>query len=162
VAAPALVLLGSKPLDVHMFVFYFAALSSITPPVCVGAYTAAGIAGSDPNKTAFTSVKLALTGFLIPFIFMYSPEILLTNVTSPWLTGLAVLSAFAGVYVLAVATEGYLFFPLLFVERLCCFAAALFLLMPGSTTDVVGLALFGGVFMFQKWRARKGGDSGQT
>ena len=162
VAAPALVLLGSKPLDVHMFVFYFAALSSITPPVCVGAYTAAGIAGSDPNKTAFTSVKLALTGFLIPFIFMYSPEILLTNVASPWLTGLAVLSAFAGVYVLAVATEGYLFFPLLFVERLCCFAAALFLLMPGSTTDVVGLALFGGIFMFQKWRARKGGDSGRT
>ncbi len=72
VAAPALILLGSEPLDVHMFVFYFAAFLHHAP-VCVGAYTAAGIAGSDPNRTAFTSVKLALTGFLIPFIFMYSP-----------------------------------------------------------------------------------------
>ena len=98
VAAPALALLGVEPLVAHMFVFFYAVLSSVTPPVCVGAYTAAGLANADPNKTAFMAVKLALPGFIVPFIFVLAPEILLINVTSWIATIQAIISAAGGVF----------------------------------------------------------------
>ena len=148
VAAPALILLGCKPLDVHFFVFFYAVLSSITPPVCVGAYTAAGIAGADPNKTAFTSIKLALSGFIVPFIFIYSPDILLTNVTSWPFTVIALITALIGVFGLSVATEGYLAAPVPIWGRLLAFAGALLLILPGVLTDAAGLALLGLVVCF--------------
>ena len=127
VAAPALILLGGKPLDVHFFVFFYAVLSSVTPPVCVGAYTAAGIAGSDPNKTAFTSIKLALAGFIVPFVFIYSPEIMLTNVESWPVTIIAIITAVIGVFGLSIATEGFIVAPVPFWGRLLASAGAVFL-----------------------------------
>ena len=121
-----------KALDVHFFVFFYAVLSSVTPPVCVGAYTAAGIAGSDPNKTAFTSIKLALAGFIVPFVFIYSPEIMLTNVVSWPYTIFAIITALVGVFGLSIGTEGYLASPVPFWGRILAFAGAVLLFSPES------------------------------
>ena len=148
VAAPALILLGAKPLDVHFFVFFYAVLSSVTPPVCVGAYTAAGIAGSDPNKTAFTSIKLALAGFIVPFVFIYSPEIMLTNVVSWPVTIFAIITALIGVFGLSIATEGYIAAPVPFWGRLLAFAGAVLLIFPGVVTDAAGFSLLGLVIFY--------------
>lgn len=148
VAAPALILLGGNALDVHFFVFFYAVLSSVTPPVCVGAYTAAGIAGADPNKTAFTAIKLSLAGFIVPFVFIYSPEIMLTNVVSWPFTLFALFTALIGVFGLSIATEGYLAAPVPFWGRLLAFAGALLLINPGFMSDAAGLALLGFVVLF--------------
>ncbi len=155
VAAPAMVLLGVKPLDAHMFVFFYAVLSSVTPPVCVGAYTAAGLANADPNRTAFTSVKLALSGFIVPFIFVLAPEILLTNVTSWFVTIQAMISAIVGVFLLSCATENYMMAPLRWYERLIALAGALGLLYPGTVSDLAGLAVLIGLWLLTKKRAEK-------
>lgn len=154
VAAPAMVLLGVRPLDAHLFVFFYAVLSSVTPPVCVGAYTAAGIAGSDPNKTAFAAVKLALSGFIVPFIFVMAPEILLTNVTSWFVTFQAMISAIVGVFLLASAAENYIMARLRWYERLLAFAGALGLLYPGTVTDLCGLAVLVVLYVVTKKRAK--------
>jgi len=154
VAAPAMVLLGVRPLDAHLFVFFYAVLSSVTPPVCVGAYTAAGIAGADPNKTAFAAVKLALSGFIVPFIFVLAPEILLTNVTSWFVTFQAMISAIVGVFLLASAAENYIMARLRWYERLLAFAGALGLLYPGTVTDLCGLAVLVVLYVVTKKRAK--------
>lgn len=152
VAAPAIVLLGVNPLDAHLFVFYFAALATVTPPVCVGAYTAAGLAGSDPNKTAFSAVKLALSGFIVPFIFILAPEILLTNVSSWLVTIQAIISAIVGVFLLASAAENYMMAPLRWYERILALIGALGLLYPGTLSDFCGLAILVVLCMVTKRR----------
>jgi TRAP transporter 4TM/12TM fusion protein len=153
VAAPAMILLKVNPLDAHMFVFFYAVLSSVTPPVCVGAYTAAGLANADPNQTAFQSVKLALPGFIIPFIFVLAPEILLTNVTNWLVTIQAMVSAVVGVFLLSCATEGYMMAPLHWYERIVALGGALCLIYPGSVTDIAGLAVLAGLWVLTKKRA---------
>ncbi|GAB1485257.1 TRAP transporter permease [Aminivibrio sp.] len=159
VAAPALILLGCRPLDVHFFVFFYAVLSSVTPPVCVGAYTAAGIAGADPNKTAFTSIKLALSGFIVPFVFVYAPEIMLTNVESWPTTIFAILTALVGVYGLAIATEGFIVRTVPFWGRLLALAGALLLIVPGIYGDLGGFALLSFVVFYNVKIQKKGSQS---
>lgn len=156
VAAPALVLIGCKALDVHFFVFFFAVLSSVTPPVCVGAYTAAGIAGADPNRTAFMALKMALPGFIIPFVFIYSPELLLPNVQSWPMFFQALLTALLGVFILATALEGYLLDVMSLPERILAFAAALSMIVPGWKTDLPGFAVLVFLCLFAKRRIRAG------
>lgn len=153
VAAPALALLGVEPLVAHMFVFFYAVLSSVTPPVCVGAYTAAGLANADPNKTAFMAVKLALPGFIVPFIFVLAPEILLINVTSWIATIQAIISAAGGVFLLSCATENYFMVPLYWYERLLALLTALSLIYPGMLSDFMGMAGLLLLWMMTKYRA---------
>lgn len=137
--APALADLGVTPLAAHMYVFYFGVLAAITPPVALAAFTAAGISGDSPHKTAFTALKFALAGFLIPFMFVMNPALLLDG------TPIAVIHAFAssvlGVFALAVAVEGYLFRRLAIWLRLLSGAGAITLLAPGLWSDFAGLAL---------------------
>ncbi len=155
VGIPALIQLGCNPLDAHFFVFFFAVLSSVTPPVCVGAYTAAGIAGSHPNKTAFTAMRLALPGFIVPFIFMFAPTLLLTNVTSWPSFALSLVTAIVGVATLATGLEGYLKAELYLYERALLIAAALCMIKPGLYTDLAGLAILAVVYTLASLRARK-------
>ena len=155
VATPALITLGCNALDVHLFVLYFAVLSSITPPVCVGAYTAAGIAGSNPNQTGFTAIKLALAGFIIPFVFIYSPGLLLTNVTSWPKFALALASALLGVVGLAAMTGGYFRRPLNILERLGMGGASLALIVPGLESDAMGYLLFAALWFLTRQRSTK-------
>lgn len=153
VAAPALIKLGVLPLAAHMFVFYFACLSNLTPPVALAAYTGAGIAGANPARTGWTSVRLGIAGFIVPFVFVYSPVLLFESpnvITLIW----AIITASVGVVALAVAAEGFLLVNATVPERLLFFAGALTLIVPGITTDAIGAVLVAAGVSSQVIRAK--------
>lgn len=144
-AAPALVQAGVSPLAAHFFVFYFGAMSNVTPPVALAAYTAAGIANADPVETSWTALRLALPGFIIPFIIAYDPIILLDagDEGVNYVKLLFVfLTALVGIYALAVGLGGFLKTRLNIVEKVLFVVTALLLITTQSLTDVVGIILF--------------------
>jgi TRAP transporter 4TM/12TM fusion protein len=136
--APALVSLGVPVLAAHLFIFYFGCISNVTPPVALAAYAAAGIAGSPPVRTAGTAMALAATGFIVPFMFVYGPPLLLVG--SAVQVGLAVLTALVGVTGLAAAIIGQARRRLPAWQRLALAVAAFLLIFPGWWTDGLGLA----------------------
>ncbi len=136
--APALTELGVPLLAAHLFIFYFGCLSNITPPVSLAAFAAAGIAGSSPLRTGVTAMSLAAPGFLVPFAFVYGPELLLIG--SPFAIVLATVSAVAGVTAIAAAVVGYARGPLPVWLRVTAGLAGAALLMPGAASDAGGLA----------------------
>ena len=138
--APALIDLGIPKLSAHMFVFYFGLLSAITPPVAVASFAAAGIAQSPSGKTGWTAVKLGLTAFIVPFMFIYGPEILMVG--KPSHIVLAAVTSLLGVYFLSCFTEGWgPFGGLKRHERVLLAGAALMLIIPGIATDGIGIVL---------------------
>ena len=143
-AAPVLLELGVRPLAAHLFVMYFGTLADLTPPVMLAVYAAAGIAGAKPLAAGIQSVKLATAGFVVPFIFIFSPVLLLYDVTVPTLL-LALATAIVGVISLAAGVEGYLFRPAPAVARGALLAGALLLMFPGWPTDLVGFGLVASV-----------------
>jgi TRAP transporter 4TM/12TM fusion protein len=146
IIAPALIGMKVLPLAAHLFVFYFGIMADLTPPVCLAAFTGAGIAGASPAKTGVTATRIALASYLLPYAFVYNPMILLQDVE---IVGLAILvvSAFLGVIVLAGAFEGWMFRTLNKFERAVLFPVALtaihydFYLSIGATA-VILVALF--------------------
>jgi TRAP transporter 4TM/12TM fusion protein len=138
---PALVRLGVSVEAAHMFVLYFAILSAITPPVALAVYAACGIARSDVWATSWTAVKLGLTGYIIPFMFVFGPSLLLIG---EWqVVVLTVITASAGVALLAAGLSGYLIGLANPVSRLLYVSAAFVLINPGLVTDTIGAALAG-------------------
>jgi len=138
---PALVRLGVPVESAHLFVLYFAILSAITPPVAIAVYAACGIARGPIWETSFTAVKLALTGYIIPFMFVFGPSLLMIG---HWSTVvLTIITAFSGVALLSIGLQGYLFGPVRWLPRLFFLAAAFVLIQPGLVTDTVGAALAG-------------------
>lgn len=135
--APALVELGVPLLAAHLFIFYFGAISNVTPPVSLAAFAAAGIAGSPPLKTAVAAAVLAGAGFLVPFMFVYGPALLLDGTVGE--IALAVVSGVAGVTALAAAGVGFARRLLVPWERVVLGIAALALVLPGFGSDLVGL-----------------------
>lgn len=148
-AAPALAKMGIPHLVSHMFVFYFGMLANLTPPVALAAFAGAGIAGGKPAKTGFQAVKLALAGFVVPYIFVYSPALLLID-TTPLNTVIVVITAVIGVFALGAAVEGYLNKCLNLVSRLLMLCSALLLIKPGVYSDVIGIAIFILIFISGK------------
>jgi TRAP transporter 4TM/12TM fusion protein len=149
VAAPALIKIGVLPVSAHLFVFYFGILSTITPPVAVGAYAAAGIAGTNPNETGWTAVRLALAGFIVPFCFAYSPGMLILP-GNPWHMVLYNgTTALLGVMALGAAIEGYGFHSMKLYERAIAFVGAFLLIYSGMVTDIIGVCLLATVFLRQ-------------
>ena len=144
--APALVQLGVPLLAAHLFIFYFGCISNVTPPVSLAAFAAAGISGAPPLKTAMTAAVLAGAGFVVPFMFVYGPPLLLVG-TIPEIT-LAFVSAIVGVTVLAAAGMGFARRPIAWWERAILFVAALALVLPGLATD--GAGLVGVVVVFSR------------
>lgn len=142
--APALVQLGVPLLAAHLFIFYFGCISNVTPPVSLAAFAAAGISGSPALKTAVSAALLAGAGFLVPFMFVYGPELLLIG--NPVEIMLAFVTGLLGVIALASAGMGYARRPLRVWERVIALGAALFLVYPGLPTDAVGLLLLAFVF----------------
>jgi TRAP transporter 4TM/12TM fusion protein len=134
--APALVQLGVPLLAAHMFIFYFGCISNVTPPVALAAYAAAGIAGASPVRTAAIAMLLASAGFIVPFMFVYGPALLLIG--PPAAVALAIVTASAGVIGLAAAIIGYARRPLVVWERALVAAAAIGLIFPGWMTDLFG------------------------
>jgi TRAP transporter 4TM/12TM fusion protein/TRAP transporter TAXI family solute receptor len=159
--APALVNLGVPLLAAHLFIFYFGCISNVTPPVSLAAYAAAGIAEASPLRTALTAMGLALAGFLVPFMFVYAPPLLLNG--PPGSVAVAVVTAFIGVTALAAAVIGYARRPLAGWERLLLSAAAVGLIAPGLVTDLFGGAAMALAFLRKPAGAGPGaGGKGAT
>jgi TRAP transporter 4TM/12TM fusion protein len=157
--APALTKMGLPPIVAHMFIFYFGAMSHITPPVAIAAYAAAGIANANPMKTGFTAWRLGLTGFIVPFMFVYGREILLgVSGASGAQVVLVISSALVGVTALSMALSGVSLLPKSFeinlIQRGMLFAASLLLIKPGYVTDGIGIALLGLALLMNKSFAR--------
>ena len=154
IAAPALAKLGIPPVAAHMFAFYFAMFANLTPPVALAAFAAAGLSGGDPMKTGFASVKLAIAGFIVPYMFIYSPELLLIDTTLA--EGLRVaVGACLGVLMIGSAVEGYLFTKMHILLRLVASAGALCLISSEFYSDLVGLAILLGLLAIQYTLAKK-------
>lgn len=141
--APALIKMGVAPIVAHMFVFYYAIISTITPPVCVAAYAGAAIAEAPPMKTGFMSMKLGIVAFIVPIMFVYQPALLWQG---DFLTVVqASVTAVIGIVGLSAAMEGWLLRSCTRAERLILLAGGLTLFYPGSLTDLAGCACMGAV-----------------
>ena len=136
-----------------MFVFYFGIAADLTPPVALAAYAAAGIAGADPMKTGGTAVKLALAGFIIPFIYVYNPILLFVDAT-PLPRIQAVITALVGVYLLSMFTIGYYKGTLNWPLRFLACLGAMGLLTPGTMTDIMGVCVLVFIHLWQRFRNR--------
>ena len=149
VVAPGLVQLGIPTLTAHFFVFYFAVLSAITPPVALASYAAAGISGSNPMETSMASFKIGIAAFIVPFMIFYSSAILMEG---EWYIVLkAAATAIFGVFLLSAGVQGWFFgAPAAWFMRVGIVLAALFMISGGLITDVIGLAAFAGLYLVQK------------
>lgn len=152
VVAPGLVRLGVEPLIAHMFVFYYAVISTITPPVALSAYAGAAIAGGDAMKTSVVAFKYGLAAFLVPFMFFYSPALLMQGDTMVVIR--VATTALIGVWFLAGAVQGWFFGPLSWLLRGLLLAASLLLIEGGWKTDLAGVVLGFGILLWQVYRHR--------
>ena len=149
---PALIKLGVVTPAAHMFAFYFAVLSAITPPVALAVFAAAALAKANMWRSGFEAMRIAAAGFIVPFMFVYEPSLLAIG---DWGTiALATVSATIGVMCLAASLYGYLLAPLAVWQRLALAAAAFLLIKPGIITDAIGLGLLGLVATLQ-WVASR-------
>lgn len=157
IMAPALIRLGIEPLAAHMFVLYFGCICVITPPVALASFTASGISGASPSKTGWTSFRIGLVAFIVPFIFVYQPVMLLYGSVPE--IALCVVTSLVGCWCLASAIEGWLLVQLSLVERVAFAAGGLLLMVPGYITDFVGVALVVAAYILHRLRSKavKGG-----
>lgn len=139
VAAPALTDLGVVPLAAHMFVFYFAIISGVTPPVAITSYAAAGIARASPVTTSVEAFKLSVAGFVIPFAFVFHPSLLLEGDIADFVTHFSI--ALIGIVAIAASMTGYLAATLPTLLRILAFAAGVLILLPNWRLSAVGFAL---------------------
>jgi TRAP transporter 4TM/12TM fusion protein len=153
IAAPALIKMGVPIMGAHMFVFYFGIIADITPPVALAAYAASGISGGNPMKTGVIASKLAVAAFVVPYIFVYAPVLLMIKAT-PVEIFIAGLSSVIGMWGLGVAMIGHWYTSVPMPVRLVSFAAGLLLIDPAISTSIVGAGLLVAIFFFQKHRAR--------
>lgn len=156
-AAPALAGFDIPILSAHMFVFYFGVFANITPPVCLAAFAGAGISGGDPMKTGYLSLKLALAGFIVPFMFIYNPAMLMIDPTGLAVTAkefplppvmdiiIAVVTSVVGVIGLSAALEGYFKGSMNSITRIILAIGALLLIYPGLITGLMGGVIILGI-----------------
>ena len=154
ITAPIVIQMGVPVLAAHMFVFYFGIVADITPPVALAAYAGAAIANANPIKTGITATRLAITAFIVPYIFVYSPEMLFINTDALTVVRITATSI-VGIVGVAAALEGYMRCRMNWVERICAGAAGLMLIHPAWHTDIVGVVLIVAIYMFQRIKARK-------
>ncbi|WP_280554468.1 TRAP transporter permease [Halomonas sp. 25-S5] len=153
VVAPGLINIGIQPLVAHFFVFYFAVVSAITPPVALASYAAAGISGDNAMGTSVASFKIGLAAFIVPFMFFYSPAMLMEG---SWMQILRVgVTATLGIVLLSATVQAWFFGPVKTWQRLVMLLGALFMIYGGIYSDIAGLAI--GALMFMMQRGRHGG-----
>ena len=152
VTCPALIQLGIKPLSAHMFVFYFAILGTITPPVCLSVYVASGIAQSNWLKTAFNAIIMALPGFIIPYMFIFNDSILLMGTEFQILK--TFLTTVIAVFVLSITTMGYYLTRLNVVERLILGTAAICMVVSDFKINLIGIVLIVIVHIYQNLKRK--------
>lgn len=151
VVAPGLIQMGLEPLAAHMFVFYFAVMSAITPPVALAAYAAAGVAGTDPFKTGVTAFKLGIAAFIVPFMFIYSQELMMMG--AGWKILLATITASVGIYFLAAMVQGWFAGGKTnFLVRILLLAASLTLINAGLVTDLIAIGIAAVAVVIQRMK----------
>ena len=155
---PALKQMNVLPLAAHLFIFYFGIISNVTPPVALAAYAAAGVARCNPTKTGIFAFKLSLSGFILPFMFVYNPVLLMQG---NWLEIIqSLITALLGIYSLSSALEGFVFkWNANKAERFVLLASALLLIVPGTLTDVIGLAVLVGIFLLKTAGSKRGNNA---
>lgn len=155
ITAPIVVKLGIPVLAAHMFVFYFGIVADITPPVALAAYAGSAIAKSDPMKTAINATKLAIAAFIIPYIFAFSPEMLIVSADPNAVIDVfgaitITITSFIGMCAVAGGLEGFVLTHMKAWERLLSLGAGLLLIKPGMVTDVIGLGTILALLLIQK------------
>ena len=155
--APILMRSLSIPvLAAHMFVFYFGIVADITPPVALAAYAGSAIAKSNPLKTGVTATRLAITAFIVPYIFAFSPEMLIIGSDKPWYEiVLLVITALCGIYIISAGMEGYMYKHMPWWERILALAGGLCMVIPGIATDAIGVAVIVLLILIQKLTGKK-------
>lgn len=153
VLAPALIQLKVPPIAAHLFIFYFACLSALTPPVALAAYAAAAIAKARAWDVGWQSMRFAIAGFIIPYMFVYGPAMVLIGTGSE--IAIAIITGLLGTLLLSASTQGYLLKAATGIERGILLAASLLLIKPGWVTDLIGLALLVLVGGWQYFKRKK-------
>ena len=153
IAAPALLQLGIPILQAHMFVFYFGIIADVTPPVALAAYAGSGISGGNALRTGVNASKLAIAAFIIPYMFVLSPELLMISPDVSHII-VTVLTAIIGMIALSSALIGYLAANCALWERPSLIAAGLMMIKPGIMTDIVGVAIFAVILLLQTKRKK--------
>ncbi len=153
IAAPAMIQMGVPTLAAHMFVFYFGIIADITPPVALAAYAGSAIAKGNPLMTGVKASKLAIAAFIIPYVFVLSPVLLMIDATTGTLAAAAV-TAVLGMVALSSSMIGYLADNCSKPERLLLFVGGLLMIQPGAVTDMIGAAIFIAILMLQIKRKR--------
>ena len=144
-------------LSAHLFVFYFGIIADITPPVALAAFAASGVSGGDPIKTGVVSAKLAIAAFIIPYMFVLSPELLMIDTTIPQLIWV-LITAISGMISIGAGMIGYWYRDVKWVERILAVVAGLLLIYPEGITDTVGLVIFLSLFAIQYFTRDKSHD----
>jgi TRAP-type uncharacterized transport system fused permease subunit len=156
VAAPALAMLGVAPLVAHFFVFYYGVLADITPPVALAAYAGASMAGADPFKTGNTAFRLGLAKAMVPFVFVYSPAMLLVTKGFTWAEFFETTSGcLVGIVMLAAALSSYGLAPIRGAERILLVLASVLVISPSRVATLLGLALALPILLRQLSAARQ-------
>ena len=138
--APILIKMGVPDLAAHFFVFYFGIVADLTPPVALAAYAGAAIAQANPMKTAFTSTKLAIGAFIVPYVFALNPAMLFIDTTVGSVILICITSVI-GIFAVSASLEGYILRNMKWYERIVCAIGGLLLIYPGIVTDSIGLVL---------------------
>ena len=152
--APILITIGVPKIAAHFFVFYFGIVADITPPVALAAYAGAAIAKGNPMKTGVNATKLAIGAFIVPYIFCMNPAMLLIDVSALSIIQI-VISSFLGIFGIAAAINGHLLRRMHPITRIAAGAGGLLMMDPTLITDIIGLALLGGVFAWQYFSRKK-------
>jgi len=155
IVAPALIEIGFIPIAAHFFILYYACLSAITPPIALAAFAAAGLANANSMSVGFTAVKLAFAAYVVPFMFIYGPELLGQGRLSTIF--IATVTAIIGIIVLSTGLQGWTWIGnkvISFPERALLIFAAFCSIKPGFTTDVLGMTLIASVFVIG-WISKK-------
>jgi TRAP transporter 4TM/12TM fusion protein len=150
ITAPIVIRMGVPILAAHMFVFYFGIVADITPPVALAAYAGAAIAKANPIKTGVTATRLAITAFIIPYIFVFNPSMLFIDTTVMEVIQIVCTSC-VGMFGLAVGLEGYMVRKVSLPARLMAIAGGLLLIDPGFISDLAGIILIAAVVALQLW-----------
>jgi len=153
IAAPALVQMHVPVLAAHLFAFYFGIVADVTPPVALAAYAGAGIAGANPMTTGVNALKLAIGAFIVPYIFVLAPELLMINATVATVL-MATITAILGMMGLSMSMIGFCTKRLNIIQRALFFAGGLCLIYPGTMTDLAGVGIYALTYLWQRRNAK--------
>ncbi len=149
---PSLVKMGVEPMAAHLFAFYYGLVSAITPPVALAAFAGAGIAGSNPMQTGFSSFRLGFAKYIIPIVFVYVPGMVLVGTPIDILR--YILMAFIGIFSLTIATEGWLYRRVNVIGRILMIPVSFMIFMPQLVYNIVGIVLLAGFIVYEKLRGK--------